>query len=147
MKEVEIIKIGEILGSLTGDIGSIKPMILIITDAGEIVDYYLDIFLRNVKGEFKEKGVGIQKTTGGIISQTPRLDDIIKGKVPKGKGIKGIEKSEPVVGQIYELKDGWHTSRVDRIIEDCVLITKNSVYAIHSLQNNRNRKLNDLGIC
>ena len=145
MKEVEIIKIGEILGNINGG-GAIKPFVLTITDGGEIVDYYLDIFLRNMQDELRENGVGIQKTAGGIVSATPHFGDIIKGKVPTGKGRKGIEDGEPIVGQPYLLKDGWHTSRVDKVIEGCVLITRNSIYAIHNLQNIRNRKLDDLGI-
>lgn len=145
MREVEVIKIGEIIGNLSGK-GAIKPIVMIVTDGGDIVDYYLDIFLRNMKDELVERGVGIQRTGGGIVSSTPRMSDILSGKFPKGKGIKGIEDSDPVVGQIYQLKDGWHTSKVDRILEDCVLVTMNSVYAIHSTQTFREKKLKDLGI-
>lgn len=145
MKEVEVIKIGEILGNISGK-GAIKPFILTITDGGELIDYYLDIFLRNMKDELEQNGVSIQKTANGVVSATPRFGDILAGKVPTGKGRKGIEDGEPEVGQSYQLKDGWHTSRVDRVIEDCVLVTKNSIYAIHNVQNFREKKLKDLGI-
>ena len=146
MKEVEVIKLGEIIGRLSGE-GALKPVVMTITDGGEIVDYYLDIFLRNMKDELKENGVRIQRTAGGIVSATPHFGDILRGKVPTGKGRKGIEDGEPIVGESYTLdNNSWHTSRVDRVIENCVLVTKNSIYAIHTLQNIRNRKLDDLGI-
>lgn len=141
MKKVEVIKIGEVLSRNKSIVS-----FLTITDGGEIVDYYLGIFLRNMEDEIKEKNITVQKTAGGVVSATPRFGDILKGKVPTGKGRKGIEDGEPIVGDAYQLKDGWHTSRVERIIEDCVLITRNSIYAIHNLQNIRNRKLDDLGI-
>lgn len=144
MKEVEVIKIGQILGNING--GALKPIVMIITDGGDIVDYYLDVFLKNMKDELKQNGVRVQKTAGGIVSDTPSFGDILRGKVPIGKGRKGIEDGEPEVGQVYQLKDGWHTSRVDRVIEDCVLVTKNSIYAIHNVQNFREKKLKDLGI-
>jgi protein subunit release factor A len=41
---------------------------------------------------------------------------------------------------------GWRTSVVDRIIEDCIVITKNSVYAIHDLALLRDNKLKELGL-
>jgi hypothetical protein len=134
MKEVEIIKLGDVLGSEK----SKDPYILIVSNGGEVVDYYNEILKRN------SDGYKIQKTTIDIYE---RFGDMARGKIDKGKGRKGIEDGIPEVGEYYTLDNGtWHTSKITRVIEDCVLITKNSVYAIHSVAAFREKKLNELGI-
>jgi hypothetical protein len=40
----------------------------------------------------------------------------------------------------------WHSSIVEKIINNNIVITKNSVYAIHSVSEFRDKKLKDLGI-
>jgi len=138
MKEVEIIKIGDILGQLNHKQLHKDPYILIVSDGGEIVDHYNEILKRN------SEGYKIQKTTVDIYD---RFGDMARGKIAKGKSRKGIEDDIPEVGEYYTLDNGtWHTSRINKVIEDCILITKNSVYAIHSIAQHREKKLNELGI-
>jgi len=139
MKEVEIIKLGDILVSDHMKT-KIQPFMLIITDGGEIVDYYNEILTRNCKDDYK-----IQRTAGGVVQE--RFGDMVRGKISKGKGRTGIEDGVPEVGEYYTLDNGtWHTSSITRVIEDCVLITKNSIYAIHSVSAFREKKLKELGI-
>jgi hypothetical protein len=130
MREVEVIKLGDVLGSE----GTKNPFILIITDGGEIVDHYNEILTRNCKDDYK-----IQRTIGGVVQE--RFGDVDRGKR------SGMEDGYPVIGESYTLDNGiWHTSSVNRIIEGCVLITRNSIYAIHNLSEFRDKKLNELGI-
>jgi hypothetical protein len=132
MNNVEVIKIGEILGDINLFIEKktyIEPIIMIFCYDDNIVNYYLDIFIKNMGEELREKGIKLQKTY-----------------FFKKFNIKGIEDSRPNIGKIYLLKSGWHTSRVDKIIDDCIVITKNSIYAIHSISDLRDKKLNKLGI-
>ncbi len=135
MREVEIIKLGDVLGSEKDK----NPFLLIITDGGEIVDHYNEILTRNCE-DFK-----IQRTVGGIVQE--RFGDIARGKIYNGKGRKGIEDGNPIIGESYTLDNGnWHTSRINKIIDDCIIITKNSIYAIHNVSEMRNRRLGELGI-
>jgi hypothetical protein len=69
----------------------------------------------------------------------------MKSNIYAGHSFKGILEDDPTVGKGLNLGH-WRTSVVDRIIEDCVIITRNSVYAIHDLALIREKKLNDLGI-
>ena len=70
-----------------------------------------------------------------------------RGKIYNGEGRRGIEDGSPIVGESYTLDNSsWYTSRIERVIDDCIIITKNSVYAIHSISDLRDKKLNNLGI-
>ena len=134
-KEVEIIKLGDIFGP-KGE----KPFVLIITDGGPIIDHYNKVLMDHCKDDFK-----IQRTSGGIVQE--RFGDIARGKVSKGKGITGVSDGDPIIGQSYTINNSsWHTSTVNRIVDNNILITDNSVYVIHSVSELRDRKLNELGI-
>ena len=135
MREVEIIKLGDVLGSEKDK----NPFLLIITDGGDIVDHYNEILVKNCKD------CKIQRTVGGIVQE--RFGDMVRGKISNGKGRVGIEDGSPIVGGTYTLDNGtWHTSRINKVIDGCILITKNSIYAIHNISEMRNRRLNELGI-
>ena len=130
-KEVEILKIGSILPVMP-----IKGTRVYDTsqfDGGELFDYYIGILRKNCD-EY-----GYQKTAKSIIGKPHPFkfnDDTLKG----------ISDGDPIVGQSYTIgNSSWHTSTVKKVIDDCILITKNSVYAIHNLSDVRDRKLNDLG--
>ena len=140
-KEVEILKIGSILpvmpikGTRVYDTSQFKnkQTIMVVYDGGELFDYYIGILRKNCD-EY-----GYQKTAKSIIGKPHPFkfnDDTLKG----------ITDGDPIVGQSYTIgNSSWHTSTVKKVIDDCILITKNSVYAIHNLSDVRDRKLNDLG--
>ena len=128
MKEVEIIKIGDIFNST----------ITIITDGNSNVEHYNKILIENCEGFI------IEETISDIYE---RFGDVARGKIAKGKSRSGKEDGRPIVGECYTLDNAiWNTSRISRIIDDCILITKNSVYAIHTVSELRDKKLKELGI-
>ncbi len=118
MIEVEIIKLGIIIG---------KQTILIDNNRGPIVEYYTKL----LKHEFHTQKFKPFKT-----------QDILKDVTIFGKC-----DGEPVIGQPYSINNyTWRTSMVNYIIEGVIIITNNSVYAIHSVGEFRNAKLEKLGI-
>jgi hypothetical protein len=112
---------------------------MVVSDAGEPCDAYVKILRERCSGEYS-----FLKTQKAIIG-TPKMG--MRGHVYEGHSIKGSEDASPMEGQPYTINSGsWHTSRVDKVVDGCVLITKNSVYAIHDLAEIRNKKLDELGI-
>jgi hypothetical protein len=103
-----------------------------------------------MRQELEDNGVKIQKTSSSIMNNS---FDRYNGKWVASPNdsissikISGVQTSDIVVGQSYELDNNWHTSRIERIIDNCIIVTKNSIYAIHNLQQLRERKIKDLGI-
>jgi hypothetical protein len=131
MGEVELYKIATILSS-----GKKPGMMMVVHNAGEPCDSYVKILREHCK-EYS-----FMKTDKSIIG-APKMS--MKSHIYEGHSIKGTFEYEPTVGKGLSLGH-WRTSVVDRIIEDCVIITRNSVYAIHDLALIREKKLNDLGI-
>lgn len=133
-KEVEILKIGSILPSIKeGD----KSTIMVVLNGGTIFDHYVSILKEKCGDEYK-----YLRTDKSIVG-TPdnRLDRFDK----PSDTIKGIQNDEPQIGTSFGLGH-WHTSTVHKIIDEDILITRNSVYAIHNPAKIRDKKLNDLGI-
>ena len=146
-KEVEILKIGSvmpivpILGSRVYDTSQFrKTTIMVVYDGGKLFDYYIDILKKNCD-EYS-----YQKTAQSIVGYPNVFRSSLVGNQPVDT-LKGISDGDPIVGQSYTINNSsWHTSKVERIIDGCILITKNSVYAIHNLSDVREKKLNDLDI-
>lgn len=132
MREVELYKIATILSS-----GKKRPMMMVVHNAGEPCDSYVKILREHCEEEYS-----LMKTDKAIIG-TPKMS--MRSHIYEGHSIKGTLEDDPTVGKGLSLGH-WRTSVVDRIIEDCVIITRNSVYAIHDLALIREKKLNDLGI-
>ncbi len=133
MNEVELYKIGTVLGGMAGK----KPTMMVVSNAGEPCDTYVKILRENCSGEYS-----FMKTDKAIIG-TPRMS--MRSHIHEGHSIKGTLDNPPKVGESLSL-GYWRTSDVDRVIDDCIVITSNSVYAIHDLALIREKKLNDLGI-
>ena len=133
MNEVEIYKIGTILGAIGGK----KSTMMVVNNAGEPCDSYVRILREHCSEEYS-----FMKTDKAIIG-TPKMS--MKSHVYEGHSIKGFLDAAPQVGNSLAVGH-WRTSVVDRVIEDCIVITKNSVYAIHNPVLIREKKLNDLGI-
>jgi hypothetical protein len=139
-KEVEILKIGSILpampikGTRVYDTAQFKKQtVMIVSDGGETFDYYIDI-LRKKCNEYN-----FLKTTKSIVGK-PNLRKT-------STTLKGISDGDPIIGQFYTINNSsWYTSKVENIIDDYIIITKNSIYAIHNLSDVRDKKINDLGL-
>lgn len=131
-QEVTIYKLADILRT------SLNPTIMLISDGDEIISYYVSLFLEN-----KELLVdfSILKTSNGIVSQP------LKNPLIKNVNLTGIADDYPKSGQIFTINNSsWHTSKVDLIIEGCILVTRNSIYALHSKSLIRDKKLKQIGI-
>lgn len=131
-QEVTIYKLADILRT------SLNPTIMLISDGDEIISYYVSLLLENKKllDDFS-----ILKTSGGIVSQ-PSKNPIIKNV-----NLNGIADDYPRPGQIFTINNSsWHTSKVDLVIEGCILVTRNSIYALHSKSFIRDKKLKQIGI-
>lgn len=139
-KEVEILKIGSILpvlpikGTRVYDTSQFrnKQTIMIVSDGGELFDYYSNI-LRNNCDDYN-----YLKTTKSIVGKPNPF---------KNDTLKGVSDASPQIGQSFTINNSsWYTSKVEKIIDDYIIITKNSVYAIHNVSDFRDKKLNDIGI-
>lgn len=123
---VELIKIANTMRAIGSEN---KPTALMISDGDELVKYYTSIFKKNCSS------YNIIKSTGGIVSNMGM------------KPIIGIADEEPIVDKIFTINNhSWNTSKVLIIIEDCIIVTMNSIYAIHNKSNFRERKLKEIGI-
>lgn len=123
-KEVEILKIGYLVGSNN---------FIVASDGGPVYDYYISI-LKNKYPEckfYKASRYLVGTPFGRILTANP--DRLI-----------GVPYGEPIVGQPYALNNICLSSSVQCVIEDCVLVTLDSVYAIHNSSNIRDKKLKDL---
>lgn len=145
-KEVEILKIGSILpampikGTRVYDTAQFKKQtIMIVSDGGETFDYYINILRKNCN-EYN-----LLKTTKSIVGNPQSFNPLNKKLI--NSTLKGVSDGEPLIGQSYTINNSsWYTSKVEKIIDDYIIITKNSVYAIHNLSDIRDKKLNDLGL-
>ena len=135
-KEVEILKIGTILPDIKG---GREFTIMVVYNGGPLFDYYINILKEKCGDEYKY--LKTDQSIVGSINNTPRFSKSDKISVT----LKGIQNSYPVVGQSYGIGN-WYTSTVNKIIDEDILITRNSVYAIHDVSKLREKRLNDLGI-
>lgn len=144
-KEVEILKIGNIVpdviskweiseGKKEG-----KSTIMVVCNGGPIFDHYVSILREKCGDEYK-----YLKTHQSIVGSLEKFRSSLLGH-EKVYTIKGIQNDEPEVGKSYGV-EYWYTSTVNKIIDEDILITRNSVYAIHNPSKIRDKRLNDLGI-
>jgi hypothetical protein len=144
-KEVEILKIGNVMpvlpikGTRVFDSSQFrKQTIMVVNNGGVLFDYYVSILRENCEDDYS-----FLKTEQSIIGY-PQL---FRTPHKQSDTIKGISDGNPIVGVPYTINNGsWHTSKVEKVMDGCVLITKNSVYAIHNLSDFRNKKIEDLGL-
>ena len=143
-KEVEVLKIGTIISSIISkqeiDDGKkkSKDTIMFVYNGGPLFDHYVNILKEKCVDDYKY--LKTDKSIVGSINTNQKF-----GKSNKLDTLKGIQNNDPVVGQSYGV-ESWYTSTVNKIIDEDILITRNSVYAIHNLSKIRDKKLNDLGI-
>jgi hypothetical protein len=147
-KEVEILKLGSILpvspikGTRVYDTSQFrKQTLMIVSDGGSLFDYYISILRKNCESDYN-----FLKTKKSIVGTPQIFRSSLLGHKPVDT-LKGISDGDPIVGLPYTINNGsWYTSKIEKIIDDYILITKNSVYAIHNISDFRDKKLNDIGI-
>lgn len=136
-KEVEILKIGNIIpvlpikGTRVYDTAQFrnKQTIMIVSDGGELFDYYVNILRSNCDD------YSYLKTTKSIVGK------------PQSFRSSGLSDGDPQINQSFTINNSsWYTSKVEKIIDDYIIITKNSVYVIHNLSDLRNKKISNLGL-
>ena len=133
-KEVEILKIGSIIPTEGRD------TIMVVFDGGTIFDHYVSILKEKCGDEYK-----YLKTQQSIVGTPSDRPDRFSRFDKPSDTLKGIQNKEPKIGESYGIGN-WYTSTVNKIIDDNILITRNSVYAIHDISKLRDKILNDLGI-
>jgi hypothetical protein len=136
-KEVEILKIGTILPDIKG---GREFTIMVVFNGGAIFDHYISILKEKCGNEYK-----YLKTDQSIVGTPSNRPDRFSRFDKSSDTIKGIQNAGPVIGQSYGVEN-WYTSTVNKIIDEDILITRNSVYAIHNPSKIRDKILNDLGI-
>jgi hypothetical protein len=115
-----------------------KQTIMVVNNGGVLFDYYVSILRENCESDYS-----FLKTEQSIIGY-PQL---FRTSHKQSDTIKGISDGDPIIGKTYTINNGsWHTSKVEKIIDGCILITKNSVYVIHNLSDLRDNKLEKIGI-
>lgn len=141
-KEVEILKIGSIIpdviskheineGKKEG-----KDTIMVVFNGGPIFDYYVEVLKEKCGDKYK-----YLKTDQSIVGT---METFRVGR-ERSETLKGIQNDEPKIGVGYYV-GSWRTSTVNDIIDGNILITRNSVYAIHDISKIREKRLSDLGI-
>jgi hypothetical protein len=133
-KEVEILKIGSIIPTEG------RNTIMVVFNAGPIFDHYVSILKEKCSNEYRYL-ITDQSIVGTPDIRADRFSKFDK----KSNTLKGIQNKEPKIGESYGIGN-WYTSTVNKIIDGNILITRNSVYAIHDIPKLRDKILNDLGI-
>ena len=133
--EVEVIKIGEFVGNPD------KPVLMVIDEFSDDASYYIKILRKNIGNKY-----AVMKTGNGIIRQ-PTFSNYKAYPGFSDEILKGNPDGEPILGRPFTINNGlWQTTPVLEIIDGCIIITKNSVYALQSKLTIRERKLNNLGL-
>lgn len=142
-KEIEILKIGSIISParINGMYDtSIKPTAMVVHGAGSVYDHYVSILREECKNDYS-----FLKTDKSIILD--RFSTRVAGRIGEGHSYVGKFDDHPQVGKSFTLGNGsWSTTTVINIIDENIIITKNSIYAIHDVSKMRDKKLKDLGI-
>jgi hypothetical protein len=106
-------------------IGEIMGDMILLKSEDPKLEYYINILVNNCNLYKYQK-------TQGII---------------RSKSYSGIPDFEPTIGESFTLDNSeFWTSVVTLIVSENVIITRNSVYALHDKSKLRQKKLNELGI-
>lgn len=144
-KEVEILKIGSVIPAIISKLEIIegkkerKDTIMVVSNGGPIFDYYINMLIENCSD------YNFMSAEQSIVGTPETFRSSLLGH-KQALTLNGICDGDPVVGKVYSIDNGsWHSSMVNRIINN-IIITRNSVYAIHSVSYLRDIKLKELGI-
>ena len=141
MREVEVIKIGQIIPNLQPSVNKRVPTVMILDSDDPVVVHYLSIFKDYCKYYWS---VSLLKTSESIIR--PSGEDLYRlNMTKKSKNVKGRIDDEPQIGKSFTINNSsWHTSLVENIIDGNIIVTRNSVYALHDIGTMREQKLKTL---
>ena len=131
--EVQIIKLADVITTPKSSV-----IMTACEDDSDIIKYYLSV-LRKYKSNILKTGKGIvrQPSWSKFNVFTGLSDD----------PLIGISDGDPIIGQSFTINNSsWHTSKVLEIIEDNIIVTKNSIYLIYNKSNHRDRVIRDLGL-
>lgn len=147
MEKVEIIKIGEITPGFKPESGQI--LIMIIEESTPTISHYLNKLKSAGSGKYTTMSTkGIIRPSGdmsSMFSYGGPLSYIVDGE--NGRNIIGIPDHDPIIGDYFSINGGlWSTTTIKEIIDNDIIITKNSVYAIHSVSRMRSNALKNLGL-
>lgn len=141
---VEILKIGSIMpvvpikGKVYDTSQFRHQTIMVVFDGGLLFDHYVSILKKTCSSDFV-----FLKTAQSIVGYPFNLR--FPGQDKLHTTIKGISDGSPIIDKPYTINNGgWYTSKVTRIVEDCIIITKNSVYAIHEQSEFRDKIISNL---
>jgi len=153
-EEVHIIKIGEIIGP----IGERKAYLMVDED-DDINKYYVNIVREHFKDThmiMKSSGIIRQPTWSSYTHMIMKSSGIIRQPTWSSyntfvgmteRPVIGIPDGEPIIGKSFTINNSsWHTSEVKKIIENDILVTRNSVYLLYNKSNHRDRIIKDLGV-
>lgn len=135
-ESVEIIKIGSVMGwRKSATLNDGNKICMIISDGDAIIDFYVSIYLNN----YNKEEYSILRTTADIVGKA--FINGLNRTIP----VSGIVDDNPEIGKSFTINNSsWHTSMVNEIFENCIIVTRNSIYAIHNESNMREMKLNKI---
>ena len=136
--EIELIKIGEIISNEEND-KSRKTIKIGVGDP--ILNYYSNKLKKKTNYRFIDYQVESIKMfkNYSLFSHKSKLEI---GQFRKGKLFQEVQIGLNIILSGNEV---WGTTKIVEIVDE-VIITLNSVYAIHNIQLSREIKLNDLGL-
>lgn len=132
---VEILRLGSITRRVIDTKISDRFLLMIVADGGSIYDQYIS----KLKSQ--------RRNNWDFINTTK---DIIGGSHVGRFSRESIN----VIGEIHQLPEvgksfrvgSWQSSVVDYIIDNDIVVTKNSIYALHNQSKLRDKKLSNLGL-
>lgn len=143
--EVEIIKLADVM-KMTPP----QTLLMTVEEDDPIISHYLSILRDHCVQHYpqysfmKTKGIVRSSAENKYFSGSPFSNP---PNMRAHKHITGISDGDPTIGQSFTVNNSsWQTSKIELIISDNILITKNSVYAIHDVSTLRDQKLKGLGI-
>lgn len=125
--KIEVIKIGIVIPKTYAE-KNIKTTIAVTnSDCDSISKYYTSILTSKCRPDYN------------FITIT------YVGRIFKSGKFIGVADDEPKIGETFKMDNySWQTSVVNRVVNDNIIITKNSVYALHNISLMRDQKLNKL---
>ncbi len=130
--QIEILKLGSIHCTTKQHNGLRR--LNIVCDGGHIFDFYNQILIKHTSSIFE-------------FYETEQI--FVGGPFPYNspKKLVGVLSCIPLAGQPITMNQKtWQSSIVTSIINDCIIVTRNSVYALHNLSKLRDDKIQQLGI-
>lgn len=127
--EIEVLKLGSIM--TTKQANGLRRL-NIVCDGGPVFDFYKSLVIEHTSKLFE-------------FYETQKM--FIGGPFPfnNPKRLIGKLDCKPISGQSLKMSS-WSSSRITEVINDFIIITRNSVYVLHDISLLRDQRLTELGI-